>query len=233
MCNILKNFNLSLNNDKILKILYVVNVIIFSVFILIIISSIFSLISFDYSLISQIGYISFINNVFLSILGISLIGLVEYYRTKNFLIKDKKTPSFFILFFCIVLGLIKLLSSLGLLLRFKSIKNREIKNLLIIIYIIFSFYVLLEIFLIIDSFLLQLMKKNIIRMQINNRYISTNESNISTKPDIIENSNEILIDNYHNKDMFFYISQKVINNVQKEFINKEIQTIININNKSN
>ena len=59
-----------------------------------------------------------------------------------------------------------------------------------------------------------------------NIYNRNNLSYLSTKTDLGDNSREVIINNLSKENNFYYFSDNIINEVQKDYEDKEIQTNI-------
>ena len=214
---------------------------------LIILFTILCFISCEINLIIKTGYANYINNILFSLIMILIIILIEYYHHKNYLIKDKKQTSSILIFLCLSITIIKsfnLLIAIAKLKRIYSIdkndaysyqKNyikiyKQTKILSAYLLILLALFFILGIFWLIYLILFFNLRIIILNNDINNAYYNRNNiSYISTKPDMEDNSQEIIINNINEEgknNNFSYLSQNIINKIQKEYENKEVQTNI-------
>ena len=203
--------------------------------------------SCELNLIIKTGYSNYINNILFSLIMILIIILIKYYHHKNYLIKDKKQTSFILIFLCLSITIIKffnLLIAITKLNRIYSIKKndiysyqkdynkvyKQIKKLSIYLSILLSLFFILGIFWLIYLILFFNLRIIILNNDINNAYFNRNNiSYISTKPEVDDNSQDIIINNINEdskNNNFNYLSQNIINKIQKEYENKEVQTNI-------
>lgn len=237
----------SLTTNNFTKYSLVLNVIIIILNIIIIFISILCLISCEIDLIIKTGYMNYTNNILLCILFILGLLLIEFYRKKNYLLKDKKQISIIIIMVSLVMSVMKCFSSLIALAKIKRIyesikiqsnyKNdryeklyKQVNLLLGYILTFFGLFIILSIFLIIYTLLIYNLRIIIFNNDVNNVYNNRNNiSYLSTQPDISDNSNEIIINNINERNKnnnFYYLSQNIINKVEKDYEDKESQTII-------
>lgn len=237
----------SLTTNNFTKYSLVLNVIIIILNIIIIFISILCLISCEIDLIIKTGYMNYTNNILLCILFILGLLLIEFYRKKNYLLKDKKQISIIIIMVSLVMSVMKCFSSLIAIAKIKRIyesikiqsnyKNdryeklyKQVNLLLGYILTLFGLFIILSIFLIIYTLLIYNLRIIIFNNDVNNVYNNRNNiSYLSTQPDISDNSNEIIINNINERNKnnnFYYLSQNIINKVEKDYEDKESQTII-------
>ena len=237
----------SLTTNNFTKYSLVLNVIIIILNIIIIFISILCLISCEIDLIIKTGYMNYTNNILLCILFILGLLLIEFYRKKNYLLKDKKQISIIIIMVSLVMSVMKCFSSLIALAKIKRIyesikiqsnyKNdryeklyKQVNLLLGYILTFFGLFIILSIFLIIYTLLIYNLRIIIFNNDVNNVYNNRNNiSYLSTQPDISDNSNEIIINNINERNKnnnFYYLSKNIINKVEKDYEDKESQTII-------
>ena len=236
----------SLTTNEIIKYCFFMNIIQLVISIFILFFSFLCFIVSNLDLIIKTGYMTYINNIFFIIIFILIIILLEFYRKKNFLIKDKKQISIALVMICICISIFKFFSSLIIISKVKHIyllikdeksnKNNEYKKLLeqinllfIFLLIILGLFFIMSIFWILYTVLIHNMRIIIYNDGNNSFYNRNNNSYLSTKPDIIDNSNEIIINNLNegNKNNnFYFFSQNIINKFEKEYEDKGSQTII-------
>ena len=237
----------SLTTNNFTKYSLVLNVIIIILNIIIIFISILCLISCEIDLIIKTGYMNYTNNILLCILFILGLLLIEFYRKKNYLLKDKKQISIIIIMVSLIMSVLKCFSSLIALAKIKRIyesikiqsnyKNdryeklyKQVNLLLGYILTLFGLFIILSIFLIIYTLLIYNLRIIIFNNDVNNVYNNRNNiSYLSTQPDISDNSNEIIINNINERNKnnnFYYLSKNIINKVEKDYEDKESQTII-------
>ena len=237
----------SLTTNNFTKYSLVLNVIIIILNIIIIFISILCLISCEIDLIIKTGYMNYTNNILLCILFILGLLLIEFYRKKNYLLKDKKQISIIIIMVSLVMSVMKCFSSLIAIAKIKRIYEsikiqsnykfdryeklyKQVNLLLGYILTLFGLFIILSIFLIIYTLLIYNLRIIIFNNDVNNVYNNRNNiSYLSTQPDISDNSNEIIINNINERNKnnnFYYLSQNIINKVEKDYEDKESQTII-------
>lgn len=236
----------SLTTNEIIKYCFFMNIIQLVISIFILFFSFLCFIVSNLDLIIKTGYMTYINNILFTIIFILIIILLEFYRKKNFLIKDKKQISIALVMICICISIFKFFSSLIIISKVKHIyllikdeksnKNNEYKKLLdqinllfIFLLIILGLFFIMSIFWILYTVLIHNMRIIIYNDGNNSFYNRNNNSYLSTKPDIIDNSNEIIINNLNegNKNNnFYFFSQNIINKFEKEYEDKGSQTII-------
>ena len=236
----------SLTTNEIIKYCFFMNIIQLVISIFILFFSFLCFIVSNLDLIIKTGYMTYINNILFTIIFILIIILLEFYRKKNFLIKDKKQISIALVMICICISIFKFFSSLIIISKVKHIyllikdeksnKNNEYKKLLdqinllfIFLLIILGLFFIMSIFWILYTVLIHNMRIIIYNDGNNSFYNRNNNSYMSTKPDIIDNSNEIIINNLNegNKNNnFYFFSQNIINKFEKEYEDKGSQTII-------
>ena len=229
--------SLTRNNFK--KCSVILNIIQLSISLIILLINLLIFIICDMDLIIKTGFSSYINNIFLCILIILSLFIIEYYRRNNNLTKDKKQATFTLIFICELMTILKCFSSLITIAEIDRIylrnkieqrKCNQIKLMLGIIIATFGLYIASGIILIIYILLIYNLRIIIFNNDVNN--INRNNGNLSymsTRPDINDNSQEIIINNLNegNKNNnFYYLSQNIINKFEKEYEEKEVQTII-------
>ena len=247
MCNSYCLLN-SFNTNKFAKYSFILNIIQLIINFLIIICTLLCFISCNLDLIIRTGYSYYIKNILYCLLTILIILLIFYYQNKNLLIKDKKQTCFILICLSASMNFMKCFTTLFLIGRVKRIYrtyknqnkyyygdeynlgNKQTNLLLIYILILFGLFLFLGIFWLIYLYLLYNLRVIILNNDFNNVYNNrTNNSYISTKPDFEDNSQEIVINSLNDgnkNNNFIYFSQKIINNIEKEYEDKECQTII-------
>ena len=230
----------SLTTDRFNKYSFLINIFQLSISSIIIFINLFVFIICDMDLIIKTGFMSYVNNIFLSFLIIPSIILIEIYRKRNSLTKEKKGVSFILISFSSFISIYKSLSSLMEISKLYRIYylSKGDKNLLIQIKIILGIkimtlllYIFSFIILLIYTLLLFKLRQIAIHNDLNNVYHNNgNISYMSTKSDVNDNSREIIINNLNegNKknNNFFFFSQNLINKFEKEYEDKECQTTI-------
>jgi len=186
---------------------------------------------------------SYVNNIFLSLLIIPSIILIELYRKRNNLTKEKKSTSMILISFSLFMSIYKLFSTLIEISKlhqinylFRNEKNYfiQIKFILGVNIMNLGFYIFSIIILLIYSLLIYKIRLIAFHNDLNNVYHNNgNISYMSTKSDVNDNSREIIINNLNegNKknNNFFFFSQNLINKFEKEYEDKECQTNFNEN----
>ena len=230
----------SLTIDKFNKYSFLINIFQLSISSIIIFINLFVFIICDMDIIIKTGFMSYVNNIFLSLLIMSSIILIEFYRKRNILTKEKKGVSFILISFSSFMSIYKSLSSLMEISKLYRIYylSKGDKNLLIQIKIMLGIkimtlvlYIFSMIILLIYTLLIYKLRLIAIHNDLNNVYHNNgNISYMSTKSDINDNSREIIINNLNegNKknNNFFFFSQNLINKFEKEYEDKECQTTI-------
>ena len=243
MCNSFCIFS-HLNTNKFIKYSNILNILQIIINSFIIIISLLCFISCNLDLIIKTGYSNYINNIFFCLFMLIIIALIKYYHYKKILIKDKKQTSLILICLCFCVTITKCFSCLFAISKmiriYRLIKIENSKEifkvykqadlLLIYLIILLGLFIILGIFWLIYMILIYNLRIIILNNDINNIYYNRNNiSYMSTKPDLDDNSQEIAINNlnegYKNNN-FNYFSQNIINNIQKEYENKEAQTNI-------
>ena len=230
----------SLTRNNFQKFSFILNIIQLSISIIIMIINLLIFIICDKHLIIRTGFMSFVNNIFLSFLIMLLLLVIEYYRRSNNLTKDKKQTTFTLICFCVLMTIIKCFSSLitiakidriYILIKDDKILFSQTTLMLGITLVTFGLYITSEIILIIYILFIYNLRIIIFNNDANNN-INRNNGNLSymsTRPDITDNSQEIIINNLNegNKNNnFYFLSQNIINKFEKECEEKEAPTII-------
>ena len=230
----------SLTIDKFNKYSFLINIFQLSISSIIIFINLFVFIICDMDIIIKTGFMSYVNNIFLSLLIMSSIILIEFYRKRNILTKEKKGVSFILISFSSFMSIYKslsLLMEISKLYRIYYLSKGD-KNLLIQIKIMLGIkimtlvlYIFSMIILLIYTLLIYKLRLIAIHNNLNNVYHNNgNISYMSTKSDINDNSREIFINNLNegNKknNNFFFFSQNLINKFEKEYEDKGIQAVI-------
>ena len=242
MCNSCCRLN-SLTLDKFNKYSFLINIFQISISSLIIFINLLIFIICNKSLIIRIGFMSYVNNIFLSLLIIPSIILIELYRKRNNLTKEKKSTSMILISFSLFMSIYKLFSTLIEISKlhqinylFRNEKNYfiQIKFILGVNIMNLGFYIFSIIILLIYSLLIYKIRLIAFHNDLNNVYHNNgNISYMSTKSDVNDNSREIIINNLNegNKknNNFFFFSQNLINKFEKEYEDKECQTNFNEN----
>ena len=192
-------------------------------------------ISCSFDLILETGYLNYIHNIFCCFLMILISILINYYAKENYLRKDKKLSTRYFISLCISVTSVNFLLSfrsfLALRYTYLSSKfynnktNNELKQIkLLYIYsiIMLSLYTILDAlyFIYIDLFRIINFFDNDLR---------NNISYLSTKSDINDNNQDIIINNLNERkknNNFYFFSQNIINQIEKEYEDKESQTNI-------
>jgi hypothetical protein len=183
---------------------------------------------------------SYVNNIFLSLLIIPIIILIEFYRKRNNLTKEKKGASFILISLSLFMSIYKSFSSLIEISKIyriyflsKGDKNllNQIKIIIGIKIMTLGLYFFSIIILLIYTLLIYKLRLISIHNDLNNVYHNNgNISYMSTKSDVNDNSKEIIINNLNegNKknNNFFFFSQNLINKFEKEYEDKGIQAVI-------
>ena len=244
MCCFFSNFFItSINNNSYSKIIFTLNIICYSINFILIVTSLVILTRFDTSLVIKSGYMALVNNILISLCLVFVVFILDDYRKKKIFLREKKYTSVMLILIGAFLSFIKLFTSANNFTKLKRIKkknknisdrdynlfsNTEINKIAILsIFIIIVFFLLFAIWIIYIFFVYK-MKMNTIRNGVNNNiYNRTNNSNLSTKADNdnADCSGEIIVKNIDN-NKFFYISKNINNDVEKDYCNKETQTII-------
>jgi hypothetical protein len=183
---------------------------------------------------------SYVNNIFLSLLILPTIILIDFYRKRNNLQKEKKGASFILINFILFMSIYKVFSSLieisKLYHKYKLFKGE--KNILFQIEIMLGVnlmnlgsYIFSVITLLIYTLLIYKLRLIVIQNDLNNVYHNNgNISYMSTKSDVNDNSREIIINNLNEENKknnnFFFFSQNLINKFEKEYEDKGIQAVI-------
>jgi hypothetical protein len=191
------------------------------------------------ALIIKTGFIAFINNLFLCFLIILSLLIIEYYRRNNNLTKEKKQTTITLIFLCILMTILKCFSSLitianidriYLLIKNDQRKSNQTNLMLGITITTFLLYISSGIILIIYILMIYNLRIIILNNDVNN--VNRNNGNLSymsTRPDINDNSQEIIINNLNEgkkNNNFYFLSQNIINKFEKEYEEKEVQTVI-------
>ena len=239
MCNSCFRVNsLTTNNFK--KYSFQINIAQISINSCIIFINILIFIIRDKALTIKTGFIYYINNIFISLIIISLFTLIEFYRKRNILTNEKKQASLILICFCLFLSSYKCLSSLleiskvfNIYRLFKQYNSlfTQFKIMLVINLMTLVLYFLSTNMSIIYCLLMNKLRVVVFNNNLNNVYHNNgNISYMSTKLDANDNSQEIIINNLNegNKknNNFFFFSQNLINKFEKEFEDKETQTTI-------
>ena len=202
------------------------------------------LIQEKYQVLLKTEMLSYINNILLCILMLVIIALIEYYRCKNYLIKTKVNASIIFLSTCCFISIIEFIKSFDSILSIKkymllynigkrAILNDDIyelnkrmnkqKKYLTIISVIFIF---LEIVYIIYIITIYNMKIVYFSLNFNN---DERFDDVSTEVDISanQNGNQIGISdlNIGKIKCSYFISQKIVDKIEKEYKDKYTQTI--------
>jgi hypothetical protein len=111
MCNFCCRIN-SLTIDKFNQYSFLINILQISISSIIIFINILIFIICDKYLIIRIGFMSYVNNIFLSLLILPTIILIDFYRKRNNLQKEKKGASFILINFILFMSIYKVFSSL-------------------------------------------------------------------------------------------------------------------------
>ena len=246
MCYISCLFN-SLTSNKFLKYSFILNIMQIIINSLIIIFTLLCFISCNLDLIIKTGYTFYINNIFFCVIILLITILIIFYSKKEYLIKEKKQSSIFLIIICLSISAIKFFTSL-----FTFLKNKRLYKLIntwkytyqsgyLKIYkdynILFTYLLVILVLFFINGILWLLYAILISHLRIiiinnnanNNYYNSNNLSHLSTKSDFDDNNSEIIINNLNEgskNNNFYYLSENIINNIKKEFEDKESQTII-------
>ena len=230
--------------EKCSKISFVFNLSLTLLNITIIIFTSLCFIQDKYDIILKTEMMSYINNIFFCVIMISFLILIEFYRCKKFLIKRKIKSSLILMTSCTFISAIKIMDVFDsitkinrymLLFNFKKNSNIDFvmkltkqinkqKTYLIIILVIFTITFLLYIFYAISLFNMSIIYMNI---NFNNAQNDDKISNISTEVDISNDNNEnnisdINIDKIKYK---YYLSENIMNKIEKEYKDKMTQTI--------
>ena len=229
--------SLTRNNFK--KYSFILNIIQISISFIILLINLLIFKICDMYLIIKTGFMSYANNIFLSILIMLSFLIIEYYGRRNNLEKDKKQTTIALICSCVLMTIIKCFSSLIAIAKIDRIYIQtkvdqrlfSQTNLMLGITIVtFGCYITSVIILIIYILLIYNLRIIIFNNDANN--INRNNGNLSymsTRPDINDNSQEIIINNLNegNKNNnFYFLSQNIINKFEKEYEEKEAQTII-------
>jgi len=229
--------SLTRNNFK--KYSFILNIIQISINFIILLINLLIFKICDMYLIIKTGFMSYANNIFLSILIMISFLIIEYYRRRNNLEKDKKQTTIALICSCVLMTIIKCFSSLIAIAKIDRIYIQtkvdqrlfSQTNLMLGITIVtFGCYITSVIILIIYILLIYNLRIIIFNNDANN--VNRNNGNLSymsTRPDINDNSQEIIINNLNegNKNNnFYFLSQNIINKFEKEYEEKEAQTII-------
>jgi len=229
--------SLTRNNFK--KYSFILNIIQISISFIILLINLLIFKICDMYLIIKTGFMSYANNIFLSILIMLSFLIIEYYRRRNNLEKDKKQTTIALICSCVLMTIIKCFSSLIAIAKIDRIYIQtkvdqrlfSQTNLMLGITIVtFGCYITSVIILIIYILLIYNLRIIIFNNDANN--VNRNNGNLSymsTRPDINDNSQEIIINNLNegNKNNnFYFLSQNIINKFEKEYEEKEAQTII-------
>lgn len=198
-----------------------------------------------YKALLAIEMLSYIKMILLCLLMIIIIALIEYYRFKNYLIKTKMEASFMFLSACCIISIIEFIKSLNSFLHIKRYmplynitkkraaldyyiyelhkRMNKQKNYLIIISIIFIFLVILYFLYII---IIYNMKAIYFSFNFNN---DERFGDASTEVDISANQNVnqigVNILNMNNIKCSYFVSQKIVDKIEKEYKDKYTQTI--------
>lgn len=247
-CFLSKFFITSINNNSYSNIILSFNILCYSFNFILIIISLIILSRFETLLVIKSGYMGLINNILISIILIFLVFNLDYYRQKQIFLREKKYASVMLLLISAFLSFIKLFSSVNNLTKLKRIKKRnnnindqdynsfsntEINKLIKFFILLIIIFIILLCVLIVYIYFVYKMKVNTVRNGVNNNiYNRTNNSNLSTRPDNADCSTEIIVNDIDN-NKFCYVSQNIINDVEKEYCNKETQTIISNSQSKN
>ena len=229
--------SLTRNNFK--KYSFILNIIQISISFIILLINLLIFKICDMYLIIKTGFMSYANNIFLSILIMLSFLIIEFYRRRNNLEKDKKQTTIALICSCVLMTIIKCFSSLIAIAKIDRIYIQtkvdqrlfSQTNLMLGITIVtFGCYITSVIILIIYILIIYNLRIIIFNNDANN--VNRNNGNLSymsTRPDINDNSQEIIINNLNegNKNNnFYFLSQNIINKFEKEYEEKEAQTII-------
>lgn len=235
----------SLTLNKFNKYSFLINILQISISSIIIFINLLFFIICNKTLMIKTGFLSYINNIFLSLLIISSILLIEFYRKRNNLTKEKKSVSIILICFSMFMSIFKTFSSLIDITKINQIYNfyksdkddfTQFKIIFGITLMTLGLYVFSVIILIIYTLLIYRLRLIVFRNDLNNVYHNNgNISYMSTKTDVNDNSQEIIINNLNegNKknNNFFFFSQNLINKFEKEYEDKGSQTVAKGNNK--
>ena len=229
----------SLTRNNFQKYSFILNIIQLSISFIILLINLLIFLICNMPLIIRIGFMSYANNIFLCFLIIVSLLLIEYYRRIKILTKDKKQTVIFLICFCLLLTIIKCFSSIIAIAKIeriypltkidKSLSNQT--NLILAINIItFGLYIVSGVILIVYTLLIYNLRIRVFNNDANN--VNPNNGNLSymsTRIDINDNSQEIIVNNLNDgnkNNNFYFISQNIINKCEKEYEEKEIQTVI-------
>ena len=239
-------FNRIFNNaalDKFSCISLIFNALIISLNLVILIFLFLCLIQGKYKVLLKTEMLSYINNIFFCVIMIMILSLIEYYRYKKYLIKSKIKASFSFISVCAFISAIKFMDvfdSITKINRYmllfnvnkktvyndfaiqitKQIQNQ--KKYLIIILITFIIILVLNVIYIIALF-----NMNIIFLNINFNLAQNDDkiSNVSTEVDVSnDNENNISIINFDKIKYKYYLSETIMNKIEKEYKDKMTQT---------
>ena len=244
MCNYICISNsTNINNfPKYSKLINLIQIILNS---LIIFFTFLCFISCNLDYIIKTGYIYYINNIFFCFLMLLVSVFIYYYNKKKELINNKKQASIYFIMVCFCVTMINCFITLIVVVKLKRnyiskrynnyyIKEisliKQAKLLFIYLLIIFVLYLSLGIFYLINTTLIYNWRTIALTNEFNNEYNNRgNMSYLSTKSDINDNNQDIIINNLNegNKNNnFCFLSQNIINKIEKEFEDKECQTSI-------
>ncbi len=242
MCKCTRIFrNISL--EKCSKISLVLNLSLILLNLVIIFFTFLCIIKDEKGIILKTEILSYINNIFFCVIMIMILSLIEYYRYKKYLIKSKIKASFSFISVCAFISAIKFMDvfdSITKINRYmllfnvnkktvyndfaiqitKQIQNQ--KKYLIIILITFIIILVLNVIYIIALF-----NMNIIFLNINFNLAQNDDkiSNVSTEVDVSnDNENNISIINFDKIKYKYYLSETIINKIEKEYKDKMTQT---------
>ena len=227
--------------EKCSKISFVFNLLLMLLNIVIIFLTLLCFIQDKYGIIFKTEMLTFINNIFCCLVMIILIIYIEYYRCKNLLMKRKIKACFIFIIACNIISAIKFIEvfdSITKINRYKLLFNinktiyndytiqlskqlNNQKKYLIIIAITFIVQLILSIMYIIALFNMNIIfiNHNII-VQIDDR-----NCNESTEVDISNNDENIINNLNIDKIKYkYYLSENIINKIEKVFKEQATQT---------
>ena len=241
MCRLNRIFT-NLPLEKFSRISFIFNASIISLNLVIVVFIFLCLIQGKYQVLLKTEMLTYVNIVFFCILMIIIISFIEYYRYKKYLIKTKINASMIFLSLCCFISIIEFIKSFDSILSIKrylllfNISKKAIsddymyqsnkrmnkqKKYLTIISIIF---IVLEILYIIYIIVIYNMKIIYYSLYFNN---DERFDDVSTDVDISAYENEIAVNNINmNKIKYsYFVSQKIVDQIEKEFKDKYSQTI--------
>ena len=236
----------SLNEKNFAKLSIILNILIILINSLIIIINLSCFFFPSLELIIKTGVHNYINNIFYPLIILSIIILIIYYRQKKQLQK-KKRVSMFLFLFCFFFAIFQISSNESSSSLLKSLYKetskkgfdsneaykkfkKETSFLSTSLSEIICLYVLLEIFLLVYFCLIYNLRIVLFQQEFNDNFRDFgNINNLSTGPDINDDSQEIVINNLNagsKNNNFYFFSEKIINGLEKTYEDKEIQTNI-------